>query len=169
MASSFLDTFFQQVDEKGRTSVPADFRTVLADGDPRSDEARTPQVYLVREKSCVHAYTIEMMEKIQTAIDRMPHNSRRRTEASRTFHASASVADIDKDGRIILPMRLREHLGLEGGGKAKSELVMVGMGDHFEIMSAPVHERLKAWQAAQQDGDDPDDFGYSPLGKVEGI
>lgn len=169
MASSFLDTFSQQVDEKGRTSVPADFRAVLADGDPRCDETRPPQVYLVRERSSVHAYTVEMMEKIQAAIGRMPHNSRRRTEASRTFHANASVADVDRDGRIILPMRLREHLGLEGGAKAKSELFMVGMGDHFEIMSAPVHERLRAWQEAQRDGEDPDDFGYSPLGKVEGI
>ena len=47
----------------------------------------------------------------------------------RYFFAAAEKIEIDKLGRILLPAQLKEYASI------RSEVVVIGAGDHFEIWS----------------------------------
>jgi MraZ protein len=60
------------------------------------------------------------------AMDGFKNNVR---DAKRYFTANAHVVDLDKSGRLNLPAGLATWAGLEG------DAVVIGAGDHAEIMS----------------------------------
>ncbi|MGK7653436.1 division/cell wall cluster transcriptional repressor MraZ [Roseovarius sp. B08] len=154
MVLSFRGEFNQKVDGKGRMSIPADFRAVLADGDPRCPEVPLPRVVVLHGphlKNCLHAYTIDAMAEIEEGIRKLPRGSDARKRASRMILGKSWDTEVDKDGRIVLPQRLRLQIGLEG------EAVMVAMGDYFEIWNAATYDEVEAAETAafleEQDGD----------------
>nr|WP_135503898.1 division/cell wall cluster transcriptional repressor MraZ [Roseovarius aestuariivivens] len=155
MMLSFRGEFNQKVDSKGRMSIPADFRSVLADGDPRCPENPLPRLVVLHGphlKNCLHAYTIEAMAEIEAGIRKLPRGSTERKRASRMILGKSWDTEIDKDGRIVLPQRLRQQIGLEG------EAVMVAMGDYFEIWNAKTYDEVEAAETEAWLDEMPDDF-----------
>ncbi|WP_272005703.1 division/cell wall cluster transcriptional repressor MraZ [Roseovarius sp. ZX-A-9] len=155
MVLSFRGEFNQKVDGKGRMSIPADFRAVLADGDPRCPEEPLPRMVVLHGphlKNCLHAYTIDAMAEIEAGIRRLPRGSVERKQASRMILGKSWDTEVDKDGRIVLPQRLRQQIGLDG------EAVMVAMGEYFEIWNARTYEEVEAAETAEWLAEQPDDF-----------
>lgn len=154
MGLSFRGEFDQKVDKKGRMSIPSDFRAVLADGDPRCPENPLPRLVVLHGphiKDCLHVYTIEAMQEIEEGIKRLPRGSVERKRASRKILGKSWETEVDKDGRIVLPQRLREQIDL--GGLA----TMTAMGDYFELWDADTYERF---EAEEDDDDDIDPLLY---------
>ncbi len=60
----------------------------------------------------------------------------------RMIFSSAVYLEWDAQGRIILPKNLMEY------ARIKDKVVIIGVGDHFEIWSE------EAWKSYQQDTDD---------------
>jgi len=152
---SFRGEFNQKVDGKGRMSIPADFRTVLADGDPRCPETPLPRRVALHGphlKHCLHAYTIDAMAEIEASILKMPRGSEKRKRASRMILGKSWETEVDKDGRIVLPQRLRQQIGLEG------EAVMTAMGDHFEIWNAATYDEIEGPETEAFLEEQDDDF-----------
>jgi len=140
---SFRGEFNQKVDGKGRMSIPADFRAVLADGDPRCPENPLPRMVVLHGphlKNCLHAYTIEAMEEIEEGIKALPRGSEARKRASRM-------------------QRLRQQIGLTG------EATMAAMGDFFEIWSAETYAEVEAAEAAAMEEEFDGDF--DPLSLID--
>ena len=161
MALSFRGEFHQKVDGKGRMSIPADFRRTLEAGDPRHPENPNPRLVILygpHLKDCLQAYHIEAMSEIEEQIQSLPRGSEARKKASRRILGKSWETEVDKDGRIVLPIARRQQIGLEG------EAVMVAMGDYFEIWSA---EAYAAMEAAEADMDDDDDI--DPLTLLDGV
>ncbi|WP_338548527.1 division/cell wall cluster transcriptional repressor MraZ [Roseovarius phycicola] len=164
MTLSFRGEFNQKVDGKGRMSIPADFRAVLADGDPRCPENPLPRMVVLHGphlKNCLQAYTIEAMAEIEADIRAMPRGSEARKRASKMILGKSWDTEIDKDGRIVLPQRLRQQIGLDG------EATMVAMGEYFEIWNADTYEgtegaEMEAWLSEQSDDFDPLTLVYPP-------
>ena len=158
MALSFRGEFTQRVDGKGRMSIPADFRRVLEDGDPRHPENPLPRLVVLygrHLKNYLQAYTIDAMAEIEAGIDALPRGSKARRDASKMILGNSWETEVDKDGRIVLPKARRDQIGLEG------EAHMIAMGDHFEIWNADTFEAVEA------EADDlPDDF--DPLSLLGG-
>ncbi len=155
MTLSFRGEFHQKVDSKGRMSIPADFRAVLADGDPRCPEVSLPRIVVLHGphlKNCLHAYTIDAMAEIEEGIRRLPRGSVERRRASRMILGKSWSTEIDKDGRIVLPQRLRQQIGLEG------EAVMAAMGDYFEIWNAQTYDDLESAETEAWLDEMPEDF-----------
>jgi len=153
---SFRGGFDQKVDKKGRMSIPSDFRAVLTDGDPRCPENPLPRLVVLHGphiKDCLHVYTIEAMEEIEEGIKRLPRGSFERKKASRKILGKSWETEVDKDGRIVLPQRLREQIGLDGLA------TMTAMGDYFELWDATTYERFEE--------EDDDDDGVDPLTYLE--
>jgi len=151
---SFRGEFDQKVDKKGRMSIPSDFRAVLTDGDPRCPEnplARLVVLHGPHIKDCLHVYTIEAMEEIEEGIKRLPRGSVERKKASRKILGKSWETEVDKDGRIVLPQRLREQIGLDGLA------TMTAMGDYFELWDATTYERF---EEEDDDDDDVDPLTY---------
>ncbi len=154
MSLGFLGGFDQKVDTKGRVSIPADFRAVLADGDPRCPDHPLPRLVVLHGphlKNHLQAYTFDGMQEIHAGIRKLPRGPDRR-QAERYILGHSWTTEIDKDGRIVLPQRLRAQIGLEGEAK------MMAMGDHFEIWNAETFAEVEARETAEWLADKPEDF-----------
>lgn len=138
-------------------SIPADFRRVLEDGDPRCPENPNPRLVVLygpHLRNRLQAYTIDGMAEIEKQIESLPRGSRQRKMASFTILAKSWETEVDKDGRIVLPIARRRQIGLEG------EATFVAMGDHFEIWNAQSYAEsaaaeVEAWLAEQGEDFDP--------------
>ena len=105
------------VDDKSRLTLPAKYRHALAGG-----------VVLARgiERS-IDVYPRESWDANMARIAELDSLSREAREMKRYVFAGAAVAELDRQGRVLLPPHLVEHASL---GK---EVVVAGVHDHVEI------------------------------------
>jgi len=106
------------IDDKNRLTLPAKFRKAFVDG-----------VIVTRGfDQCLHAYRREdwdrLLESRLAPLDPLSKEARR---LERYFFASATEAELDKQGRVMLPATLIAHAGL---GR---EVVVAGVNDRLEI------------------------------------
>jgi MraZ protein len=124
-----LGEYEHTIDEKGRLTLPARFRDVLADG-----------VVVTRGMDgCLYAYSSgdweRLVESRLGALDPLSHEGRL---MQRFFFSGAAEAKPDRQGRISIPAALAEHASL---GR---EVVVAGVNDHLEIWSrAAWREQLR--------------------------
>jgi MraZ protein len=136
----FCGEFTQKVDQKGRVSVPADFRRVLEKGDPEWREGLRPRVRIVwgdPRRMFLECFTIEAIREVESQIAALPRGSATRRLLEMVMVSGSDSCEVDPDGRIILGQRLRERAGLAEGGDA----VFAGALDTFQIW------RPDAWEA----------------------
>jgi len=154
----FRSTFHQKVDGKGRVSIPATFRRVIELGDPDWKEGLRPNfiiVYGMEYQQRLDCFTLDGMEEIYERIDLMHPGSEEREEMELIYNSYSLDAQIDDDGRIILPQMLRDKLELEPDEKAR----FMGRNDHFQIWKdatfnaayAEQNVRMKVGRAPQYD------------------
>ncbi|MCC5955706.1 MAG: cell division/cell wall cluster transcriptional repressor MraZ [Natronohydrobacter sp.] len=132
MARRFRSTYHQKVDAKGRVSVPASFRRVIEEGDPEWSAGQRPNFIIVfglKYQKRLDCFTMNAMEEIDQRIDEMEPGTEDRKTLERIYHAHSIEAQIDEDGRIILPQNLRDKLELVPDEKAR----FVGSNDHFQV------------------------------------
>lgn len=116
----FLGRYHHTVDEKGRLTVPARFRDLLA----------TEGAYLTQGfDQNLNVYPIPIFERISTRINRQSMTDPSSRVLRRLMFSNAELVVMDKAGRILIPPFLRDEVNLD------SEAVIVGMGDYFEIWS----------------------------------
>lgn len=133
----FIGRFVHQLDEKGRVSLPAQFRRGL-DADSF--------VLMQIQSNALTLYPPEAWERVQEQLVEM---RQRMPEARRYLLGRISNAhDVapDKQGRILIPEHLRALVGLE------SEALILGAIDRIEIWDP---ERFKA---SIESGADDDQF-----------
>lgn len=158
MVQAFSGEAYQKVDAKGRMSIPAPFRRVLEAGDPDWAAGRTLRfqvIYGEHLKDALHAYSIEEFGRIADQINAMPRGSRDRAKLNFLMITQSATLDIDKDGRMIMPLAMRKKLGIEEG-----EIYFRGAGDHFEMwkadtFQAEVVDDIREWLDEQEEGFDP--------------
>lgn len=130
MARRFRGESVHKVDSKGRVSIPAAFRRVLEEGDPDWVPGNNPNLVLIyglHGKSCLEGYSIKKMEELDDKISDLPDFSPERVALERTINTQAIYAQVDENGRMVVPARLREMIGVT------SEATFAGMGDRFQI------------------------------------
>ena len=134
----FLGQYRHNIDDKGRLTIPARFRELLADG------GFVTQGF---ERNLMVLATADF-ETIAKHLNRTSITDPTNRELKRLLFSTADKLEPDKSGRILLPQFLREFAGLEG------EVVLVGVGDHFEIWPPDAWEnqinRLKDTEANAQ-------------------
>jgi MraZ protein len=145
-----------KVDQKGRVSVPAAFRRVLEEGDPDWTEGLNPNLVLVYGGPggrCLEGYTIAGIARIDDKISRMPTFSKARKALERWLNTQSVYAQVDENGRMVLPARLRELVGLE------EEALFAGMGDRFQVWApagyADDMAALDDWRSGLGEDEDP--------------
>lgn len=128
----FLGTFENKVDRKGRTSVPAQFRQMLADQSFQGIVAfRSYRV------PAIEACGIGFMERLNQSVSSLELFSDAHDDLAATIFADTQQLPFDGDGRIILPAKLAEHAGI--GDRA----AFVGKGPIFQIWEPGALERHK--------------------------
>jgi len=147
VARRFRGEFHQKVDSKGRVSIPSLFRRVIEAADPDWTDGQRPNLVIVygdHRRKFLECFTIEAIEEIDSQIDEMPRGSMERRMLERLFHGQSHPTQVDEDGRIVLPQKLREKIGLEG------EAFFIASGDRFHLWKPETYEaeevaRTEAW------------------------
>lgn len=105
------------IDDKSRVTLPAKFRHSLADG-----------VVLVRGiDGTVDVYPRATWEANMARIAELDSLNRESRDMKRFVFTGATQAELDRQGRVVLPPKLAERADL---GK---EVVVLGVHDHIEI------------------------------------
>lgn len=113
----FLGEFTHTIDEKGRLIIPARFRADLAEG----------LVVTRGLDRCLVIYPMEEWNKLAEQASALPMTDRRARAFSRLLFANASDATPDKQGRVLIPPRLREYANLNG------EAIVIGINAYIEV------------------------------------
>ena len=115
----FLGEFKHSIDDKGRITVPARYRQLLADG-AYITQGFDRNLMVLREAN------FEMISRRINAMSLTKPNVR---ELRRVLFSKAQKVELDKNGRILVPPFLRTEIGLNG------DVLLIGVGDYFEIWS----------------------------------
>ena len=127
----------QKVDAKGRVSIPAHFRRVLEAGDPAWSEGKAPEFVLVygdHRRDFLECFTIDAANEVDALITRLPRGSTKRRALEKIFHRQSMPLSVDETGRIVLPAKLRQKIGIEG------EAYFTAAGDTFQIWKPETQE-----------------------------
>lgn len=117
----FYGTHEHTIDEKNRLTLPAKFRDGLDGG-----------VVLVRGiDGTVDVYPRSSWEASAERISALDSLTREAREMKRFVFAGATVTDLDKQGRVLVPTELARHASL---GR---DVAVVGVDDHIEIWDRP--------------------------------
>ena len=106
------------IDDKNRLTFPAKFRQVFEGG-----------LVLTRGiERCLSAYPrSEWTATVESRLRELDPLSREGRVMQRYFYSGAAEAELDKQGRVMVPSSLSDYAGL---GK---EVVVAGIRDHLEI------------------------------------
>lgn len=125
----FFGEFEYKIDEKGRMPVPPRFRRELKDG----------VVLMPCTEKCIKAYTLSEWKKLATTLtgnSLTPNNKMRRL--NRAVFATTFSVNIDGQGRVALPIPLREY------AEIMDEVVIIGANTYLEIWNKMLWEEEKA-------------------------
>jgi MraZ protein len=113
----FYGEYEHTIDEKSRLTLPARFRNAFAGG-----------VVLARglERN-IDVYPRESWDANVARIAELDSLTREAREMKRYVFAGAAVADLDKQGRVLVPPTLAEHAGIA------KDVIVAGVHDHIEI------------------------------------
>jgi MraZ protein len=134
------------LDAKGRLAFPTRYRNAL-------DERCEGRIVLtVHDDRCLLLYPYPDWDEIERKLVRLPNQNRRTRTLQRMLLGHATELEIDKNGRILIPPRLREFAGLE------KRVVLAGLGNKFEIWNEEAWEQCCGdWVTKDSDaGEMPD-------------
>jgi len=118
----FVSSFTNRIDAKGRVSVPASYRTVLA-----KDGLEGIYCYPSLDAPALDAGGQRLVDKINSLVEDLAPYSDERDQLATALFGTSEILTIDQDGRTILPERLREHAGIT------SHVTFVGLGEKFQL------------------------------------
>ncbi|WP_298261487.1 division/cell wall cluster transcriptional repressor MraZ [uncultured Litoreibacter sp.] len=156
MAQRFRGEGVHKVDSKGRVSIPALFRRVLEASDPDWTDGLNPNVVIVyggKTQNYLEAYTQEAIQEVDDKIARLPRGSKQRRALEHIFNSQSLPTQTDDTGRLVLPAKLREKIGITNEAK------FVAMGDTFQIWAPDAFDDRNAdiedWLDEQGEDFDP--------------
>jgi len=138
----FTGEYRHSVDEKGRIAVPSKFRSQLEGG----------AVVSRWIDGCLAIHTAAGWASLADKIAALPVTDAPARLFGRSIFAGATEAELDKQGRVLVPAYLREGIGLAG------EALVIGARDHAEIW-APA-----TWADYRRAMDDPEAFSQAIQG-----
>ncbi len=118
----FVSHYTLRLDAKGRVSIPAPFRAVLA-----RDGFEGLYCYPTLDRPALDAGGNALLKEIESLIARFAPYSEEREQFSAALYGTSEVLKIDGEGRAILTEPLKSHAGI------KDEIAFAGLGHKFQI------------------------------------
>lgn len=138
---------------------------MLEAGDPDWQPKTDPEIIIVfgdDTQPHLECYTVDAANEVDAMIEEMDIGSVEREMLEELFNGQSLSTTIDSTGRIVLPQKQREKLGLAAG----EEVFMIATGRTFQMWNPETYQKVKkarreAWIAEQGEGFNP----LSLLGK----
>jgi MraZ protein len=138
----FTGEYRHTVDDKGRLAVPARFRAQLEGG-----------AFISRWiDGCLAIHSRSGWDDLEARVADLPLTDPAARLFQRQIFAGALEAELDRQGRVLVPAYLREETGLT------TDAVVVGIRDHAEIWAPD------RWTKYRRAMDDPEAFAKAIAG-----
>jgi transcriptional regulator MraZ len=135
--AELLGTHSYQLDPKGRLSLPARFREAFADG----------AWVTIGQDGCLFAFPRAEWERRADEVGASPLSDAGGRAYARLFFGASDEAKLDSQGRLTLPGRLREAVGIT------KDVTVLGVRDRMEIWDRAAYQRYEsAYVGAYQAG-----------------
>ena len=118
----FVSNTVLRLDAKGRVSIPASFRAVLA-----RDGFAGLYCYPALDQPAIDAGGQALLAEIEALVNRFPPYSGEREEFLVALYGRSETVTIDPEGRVVLPAELKQHAGITDAA------AFVGLGHKFQI------------------------------------
>jgi MraZ protein len=143
----FSGRYDYAVDDKGRVGLPACIRDALKD-----EEHDTLFItnYVVNRQKVLQLFVPSEWQRLLTSLREKGRFNTDIQRFERFYIGGAHEVPVDKQGRILVPQRLRDYAGLDG------EVTFSANHDHFEIWNKALLE--KELQASEDLLMDPEFF-----------
>jgi MraZ protein len=129
----FLGQYQHSLDEKGRVILPAKFRGRLEGG-----------AYMARGlDGCVCVNPTDEWERVSNNMRELATRGTQERQAARSFFAGAAEVAPDRQGRVPVPVHLRDFAGLS----LERDVVVAGVLSRIEIWDA------QKWATREQEGE----------------
>ncbi|OEF99280.1 cell division/cell wall cluster transcriptional repressor MraZ [Vulcanibacillus modesticaldus] len=115
----FMGEFQHNIDNKGRVIIPAKFREELGN---------TFIITRGLDKS-LFVYPISEWQQIEQKLKSLPFTRSDARKFTRFFFSGATECEVDKQGRVSIPMNLRNYAELS------KECIFIGVSNRVEIWS----------------------------------
>ena len=126
----FMGECFHTLDPKGRLIIPSKFREELGER----------FILTMGLDGCLFAYPMEEWIQFVERLRTLP-GTREGRQLQRLFMACAAEVDVDKQGRFLIPTKLREQAGLV------KDVVLVGVLSKIELWSRERWEESNSFGA----------------------
>ncbi|WP_435258201.1 division/cell wall cluster transcriptional repressor MraZ [Thioclava sp. FR2] len=160
MAEAFRGEYYQKVDSKARVLIPAAFRRVLDAGDTRTPESPRTRMVIVyggKHRAFCECYSFAEAEQLAAQVAQLPPGSKARLKAERDLITLSATTEVDDDGRIVLPPKVREKLGITPEMlKDGIDSALAGATNRFTLWRRDVYEELFLDAIDDEDDDDTD-------------
>ncbi len=143
----FMSEFNHTLDTKGRLIIPSRYREILGDK------------FVVTKglDGCLFVYDNAEWNAFEEKLRALPISKKDNRMFARHFLAGAAEVEVDKQGRILIPGKLREFADIS------KEVTLVGVAGHIEIWNR------QRWEAMQEEEEESmediaermDDLGLS--------
>ena len=128
----FLSTYENNLDKKGRVSVPASFRSYLSNLGYNGVIC-----YPSFNNQSIEAWPQDRIEKISNAIDSLSPFEEKKDYFATSILSESINLQFDSEGRISLTPKLLKH------AKIKNSMLFVGQGKTFQIWEPTTFEKFR--------------------------
>lgn len=113
----FMGEYCHTIDTKGRLIIPSRFREALG------------EEFVISKgiDGCLTIYSMTDWSAFEQKLSALPFNDKNARLLSRFLVSGASVCEVDKQGRILIPQTLRDFAGLE------KDVVLAGNLNKIEV------------------------------------
>ena len=118
----FVSHYTLRLDAKGRVSIPASFRAVLA-----RDGFEGLYCYPALDRPALDAGGNALLAEIEALIARYAPYSEEREQFAAALYGTSEVLKIDGEGRVVLTEPLKSHAGIADA------VAFAGLGHKFQI------------------------------------
>ncbi|SHM23237.1 division/cell wall cluster transcriptional repressor MraZ [Roseibium suaedae] len=120
--AGFVSHFTNRLDAKGRVSIPASFRAVLA-----KDGYEGLYCIASAHSQAVDAGGNDLLAQIQTRLDAFAKLTPDHDALAIALFGASETPKIDGDGRVVISDMIRDHTGIT------DQVTFAGLGYKFQI------------------------------------
>ena len=118
-------TYEHSIDKKGRVAIPAKLREQLGES------------FMICRgiygQNCLGIYSMEEWKKLEDKIEQLP--STKSIKLKRFLFGGSTPVELDSQGRILIPAKLREFAALQG------EALFIAVGSNLELWDPSLWEK----------------------------
>ena len=121
----FMGEYQHSIDVKGRVFIPAKFREGLGES------------FIITKglDNCLFVYSLPEWRLLEKKLKELPFTKADTRAFVRFFFAGATECELDKQGRILVPVSLRTYAKLE------RDIVFIGVSSRVEIWNKEFWEK----------------------------